>query len=213
MIGYSLGGSIVMSFAATFPYLVNSVVLLAPGGLIRTLPAGYDSIFFRYRFLVPAIYLQYLVAKTLGLSGIGLRSKPLVRSEPVTSKNIDLPRIWQWQLDEHQGFVRAFVDTTQNGPIQGQHEDWKKALDIISGNSTGASNSDLTCRLYNTRLLVVCGDRDSIVREDEVREELMGMVQEPERVLFRTVPGDHGFPILCGEAVSKHIIDFWKLSI
>lgn len=209
MIGYSLGGSIAMSFAATFPYLVNSVILLASGGLIRSLPAGYDSAFFRHRSLVPTIYLRHLVATILGISTN--RRKPDVRSKPVTTDNLDLHALWQWQFDEHQGFVHAFIDTTQNGPIQAQHKDWKKALDIISGHSTGVSSTNLPSRLYDTKILVVFGDSDGIVIGDEVREELMGMMPQRERIVFRTVPGGHGFPIPSGEAVAKHILDFWKL--
>lgn len=93
MIGFPLGGSIVMSFAATFSYLVNSVILLASGGLIRSLPAGYESAFFRHHPLVPTIYLRHLVATILGVSTN--RRKPVVRSKPVTTVNLDLHALWQ----------------------------------------------------------------------------------------------------------------------
>lgn len=211
MIGFSLGGSIVMSFAATFPYLVNSVILLAPGGLLRTLPVGYESGFFRHRSFVLTKYLRRRVATILGISTN--RSKPVVRSEPVTTDSLDLSALWQWQFDEHQGFVHAFIDTTQNGPLQGQHKDWKKVLDIMSRRSTGASSTNLPCRLYDTKMLVVFGDSDGIVIGDDVREELMGLVTERERIVFRTVPGGHGFPIPSGEIVANHIVGFWKLAI
>lgn len=211
MIGYSLGGSVVMSFAASFPYLVNSVILLAPGGLIRTLPDGYKSVIFRYRSLVPIFYLRHLVATILGVSSGSHRPTPLDKLEAVTTENLDLPALWQWQFDEHQGFVHAFIDTTQNGPFQKQHQDWKKAIDIISGRSTCFSNTNVPCRLHDTKMLVVFGDTDRIVVADEIQEELIGMVPERERIVFCTVPGDHVFPIQSGEAVARHIIDFWKL--
>jgi alpha-beta hydrolase superfamily lysophospholipase len=35
LIGYSLGGGIVVNFTSYFPSLVSSLVLLAPGGLVR----------------------------------------------------------------------------------------------------------------------------------------------------------------------------------
>lgn len=181
MIGFSLGGSVVMSFAATFPYLVNSVVLLAPAGLVRTLPEGYGSIFFRHRSFVPTIYLRRLVATIIGVSSSIHRPKARVKSEPVTTDNLDLPALWQWQFDKHEGFVDAFIDTTQNGPLQRQHEGWKKALDIISGHSTGSSSTNVPCRLYDTKFLVICGDSDGIVVADEVREDIMGMLPERER--------------------------------
>lgn len=42
--GYSLGGGIAMSFAAHFPHLISSIVLLAPSGLVRNLPADYQTV-------------------------------------------------------------------------------------------------------------------------------------------------------------------------
>lgn len=93
MIGFLLGVSVVMSFAATFPYLVNSVILLAPACLIRTLPESYGSTFFRHRSFVPTIYLRGLVATIIGVSSSIRRTKALVKSGPVTTDNLDLPAL------------------------------------------------------------------------------------------------------------------------
>ncbi|GAB7334601.1 hypothetical protein MBLNU13_g06571t1 [Cladosporium sp. NU13] len=41
IIGFSLGGGITMDFVASFPHLVRSVALLAPAGMIRSLPQVY----------------------------------------------------------------------------------------------------------------------------------------------------------------------------
>lgn len=70
IVAFSLGGGIAMAFAADFYNLVNSIVLLAPGGIIRRLPAEYESFFFRYPFLLPSSYLRKLVGKTLGLKDL-----------------------------------------------------------------------------------------------------------------------------------------------
>lgn len=42
MVGFSLGGSITMSFAGLFPHLVESIVLLGPAGLLRRMPLDYN---------------------------------------------------------------------------------------------------------------------------------------------------------------------------
>lgn len=79
IIGFSLGGGITMSFAAYFPCLVNSIVLLAPGGILRYLPQGYETPFFRYPRLVPPSYLRKLVGHILGvkMSGAPENTQPL----------------------------------------------------------------------------------------------------------------------------------------
>jgi len=41
VVGFSLGGGITMEFVASFPWLVRSVALLAPTGLLRGLPQSY----------------------------------------------------------------------------------------------------------------------------------------------------------------------------
>lgn len=69
--GFSLGDGIAMAFAADFPYLLNSIVLLAPGGIIRRLPAEYESLSFRYlRFLPPTYQRRLVDGKGAGPRGL-----------------------------------------------------------------------------------------------------------------------------------------------
>ena len=205
IIGYSLGGSIGMAFASRFPTMVESIVLLGPGGLIRTVPEGYGSIFFRYQQWIPSFYLHRLIARTLGLQArkqYDYPSEPKVNQLNPVEK---LHAIWQWQFDQHEGFIHSFANTAQNGPIQHQHEEWQRACDIICGKGS----PDVISRLRDSQVLVVCGRNDEVIIFDELVEDLEKLL--PNHVVIRTVDGGHEFPIVSGEATSNLICEFLSI--
>ena len=104
--------------------------------------------------------------------------------------------------------MHSFVDTVQNGPIQYQHDEFQKASDIICGKNTDPSTTH--SKLKNSRVLIICGDDDTVVPADETEEDWSKLL--PGHIEFRTVPGDHGFPIPSGQAVVEHICKFWESS-
>lgn len=223
IIGFSLGGGITMSFAAHFPYLIHSIILLAPSGLIRSLPSGYESVFFRYPDFVPSAYLKYLVGKILGAkSGIlpyswtkGYQT-PLHEAESTVQpkptleakQSINVAAVVQWQFDNHQGFLHSFINTSQHGPVWHQQSDWKKVCDIIKGKIKTAG--DRSCNLRNRKILFIFGDSDEIVIEKEIIEDFEQLFGGSEKVEFKVVPGDHGFPVSSSDEVVRHISDFWE---
>ena len=228
IIGFSLGGGISMSFAAHFPYLLNSIILLAPGGILRAMPNEYESIFFRYPSIVPSRYLRKLVGKVLGVdlagvphSGTELKrtilsqadAKVPGKSKSMETRALNAPDAVQWQFDNHQGFIHSFISTIQLGPITHQQSDWNKICNIIKGESMGMPGSSLSCKIYNSKILVVFGDSDGVVVGKDVSEDLVQMLGGPEHVEFKTVPGGHGFPLPSSDEVVKHISDFWKLEV
>ena len=73
--GYSLGGGIAAAFAAYFPQLISSLVLLAPAGLVRDSQVSFQSRLLYERGFVPENVLGYLVGRRL-------RAGPLVSPSP-----------------------------------------------------------------------------------------------------------------------------------
>ena len=224
-----------MTFAAHFPYLVRSIILLAPAGLLRRMPDEYESVFFRYSSLVPSWYLRRLVGKILGLNlvrgaqkeqlgdtGSGVRDTNGSTEAPTVSDqkdtDLDIPAIVQWQFDHHQGFVHSFVDNIKHGPILDHRADYDKACAIITGKTSPASIASgsgampLSQSIYNSKILVVFGDSDSVVVADQVSKDLEELLGGKDHVEFRTVPGGHGFPVPSCEDVVRHIVAFWGLN-
>ena len=225
IIAFSLGCAIAMSFASSFPYLINAIILLAPAGLLRRMPDGYGSIFFRYSWLAPFTYIRKLVGNILEVNLASLpiktagsdRVNPTVLdasqgSHPTEIGSLDVPAIVQWQFDNHQGFVHSFVDTISHGPLMHQRSEWSKICRIIKGEGSDMPSAMLSSKIYNSKILVILGDADGIVVANEVSEDL-GQMLGPEHVEFRTVPGGHGFPVPSRAEVIKHILEFWKLDI
>lgn len=226
IIAFSLGGAVTMCFASHFPYLINSVILLAPAGLIRRMPEGYNSVLFHYPLLVPFTYLRKLVGNILGvklsslpIDVMGAKDNgnnspgPEVPQEAKALKRgiLDVPATVQWQFDNHQGFVRSFASTIKVGPLMHQHLEWGKICKVIKGESQTLPSS-LWSELYDSKILVILGDTDGVVIANELSEDLRQMLGE-EHVEIKTVPGGHGFPVPSSEHVIKHIFEFWHLNI
>ena len=225
LIGFSLGGGIAMAFAAHFPYLVHSIILLAPAGVLRYVPDSYASLLFRFSFLFPSSYLRRAVGTLLGVS---LSNKAVPKSvgrsgrdgvtkgtRKATGKaELDVPGIVQWQFDFHKGFCHSFIDTIAFGPIMNQHSDWRKVHDIIKAKNL-SSMSELeprrVSRLQNSKLLVILGDSDDVVVVGDVSRDLYDLLGGPEHVDIKVVPGGHGFPVPSCDQVFEHIRQFWHI--
>ncbi|KAL2258256.1 hypothetical protein VTK26DRAFT_8518 [Humicola hyalothermophila] len=74
LVGYSLGGGIAVHFAAAFPHLVSSLVLLAPAGLIRPQSFGAVTRLVFSTGLVPPPLLEWITRRRLR-QPIGANSK------------------------------------------------------------------------------------------------------------------------------------------
>ena len=212
-----------MSFSSYFPYLVDSIILLAPGGILRYLPKEYENPCFRYPYLVPYSYLRRLVGNLLGVSlwsvpldssrlGSGDQTDPKVSqaTKSVEKGMIDASAIVQWQFDHHRGFVHSFINTIEYGPLMHQHSDWERICNVIKGEADQTSSRS---SLFNGKILVIFGDTDDIVVEKDVAADLLEMIGGPEHVTFRSVPGGHGFPLPSCDKVVKHISEFWDLHV
>lgn len=224
IVAFSLGGGIAMAFAADFPDLVNSIVLLAPGGIIRRLPAEYENVFLHYPSLLPSSYLRNLVGKILGLKvshspinckaidAQGEMEPEIAQEKQVMGRRVlDIPGIVQWQFDNHQGFIHSFISTHQYGPIKDQHSDWKKVCTVVKGDTAQTSPLSYSSKLFNSKMLVIFGEGDNVIRAEEVSADLLKMFGDSEHVEFKVVAGGHGFPVPSSVEVAKHILDFWGL--
>jgi len=185
-----------MDFVSSFPHLVHSVALLAPAGLIRTLPDVYVKFRQAARDGKSDGELNGMLA---GVLGVGEDED----SEDEVVANV--AKMVRWQYENHQGHATSFVSTLLNGPVQDQHEVWKNACGILIEQQQQA-------RAGKERLVVVCGESDFVVRAEHVREDLDGMMGE-ENYVFRTVKGGHGFLLdqAACEQVVEALVEEWKL--
>lgn len=180
--GYSLGGGIAADFTSHFPHLVSSLILLAPGGLIRTAHITWRSRLLYSLPLLPQPLVHWLVRRrlytppsspipplaTTSSSAVPVdqtaqaeaAAPPTASPSPSTSSQVHTAaEAVNWQLDHHPGFLPAFISSIRHAPVYAQHARW---------HVVGAQK---------TPVLLVLGGKDPIVVADEVwadAEECLG---------------------------------------
>jgi len=226
--GYSMGGGIVVSFAGYFPQLVNSIVLMAPGGLYKSLPPEYRSLPVRYPWLFPPTYIKWIMRKLLNGP-----SKPVSQDHSTnTSRNldskyeapstkprgvsklsehpIDVPRIVNWEIDHNDGFVYSVASAIRHAPIENQHSAWRLVRSLIEGNEASKSFSGLPNRLYGTKVLLLIGEDDSILPKEQLCRNAQDTLGAGNLKIIE-FHGGHGFPITQGVEAAEAMCTFWEL--
>lgn len=171
-----------MDFVASFPHLVRSVALLAPVGLLRSLPDSYTELKQTAQDGKSVDELRPLLASALGVDDDDAEAEGAVANAEA---------IKRWQFEHHQGQATSFVSTLLHGPVMGQHDVWRDACTVL--------------KKKNESFVVLCGDSDWVVPAEHVKEDLDGMMGEAKFV-FGTVPGGHGFLLdeeACGLVVER----------
>ena len=204
IVGYSLGGGIAMAFAADFAHMLNHTILLAPAGILRNMPQMMKG------FKEPDSYehIDMLIA-IRPLIGLGefetiYTNEEMRQREALlaTGKNAmatmkpNVPSIIQWQYDYHHGFPYGFVSSLLHGPIQHQHEDWKKVAETYS--SSDSRNG----------ILVIFGEHDSVVNGKEVIEDMETIFKNKQRAHYRSIDSDHEFPFKNADEVASMVLNF-----
>ncbi|KAJ5032612.1 uncharacterized protein L3040_009209 [Drepanopeziza brunnea f. sp. 'multigermtubi'] len=213
LVGYSLGGGIAADFAASFPDLVKSIVLLAPSGLIKPHHFGWQSRFMYSGFL-PASLLEWIVKGRLGgrpadrpVTKMGSEDDPstgdelkgnrdprfestvLMRSRP----GYTVADVVSWQIQHHAGFVRSFVSSMMFSAIESPRPLWGKLGQ------------------RHEKILILAGEEDPVILAAELREDAEDAIGS-DKVDFRIVQGGgHEFPMNMPDATVREVIQFWDL--
>lgn len=129
------------------------------------------------------------------------------RFEQVPHSNTPPPP-QQWQLQSHPSFIKAFMSSIRHGPITEQHDDWARIGRRLAAQNATTNERFRYAGLREGKVLIVCGERDSIVVKHELMEDaeraLMGNVE------FRVVDAGHEFPITRTEEVVGFVVNFWS---
>lgn len=218
IVGYSLGGGISAAFTAYFPHLIQSLVLIAPSGLIRDHHISRTSrILYAKTTLFEPVLLRIVRSRLRKPlyppkagqpdpdAHRGAGAKDAVQAEVniegnqkvVLSKahpDITIEAAVNHQIEHHAGFVAAFMSSIRYGPIQRQHELWRRvARDHLQDGN---------------QVLVVLGERDPIINHGELREDATecfgGMVK------FVVMDAGHEAPVAKGPETAEHIWAFWQ---
>lgn len=234
IIGYSLGGGIAASFTSFFPALINSLILIAPSGLLRPSQIHWTSRLI-YSGLLPQPLLHYLVHRRLGGNQPErTRKQPSQSTAAVTSElpatahphpalapdsdtpilphrpSISVADAVAWQLRNHAAFLPSFISSIQHAPISGQQERWSVIGARLSAQRLNPTNTELECQgLQGGKALMVLGRQDGVIVMNEVSEDAREVLGD-EGLVVKVLDGGHDVPISKSKEVVETILEFWK---
>ncbi|KAF2632774.1 alpha/beta-hydrolase [Macroventuria anomochaeta] len=201
LLGYSLGGALAADFTSYFPTLIHSLILIAPGGLIRRTHTTWKSrVLYSTSGILPESWVERLVARRLYTGPEEARSiepegdgvenaetKTTSRGDAVYSSShyallqgtpySTVGAVVDWQIEQHEGFVKAFISSIRYAPVHGEHERWR-----ILGRNIEEGKGGLK------KVFVVLGEMDPIIVKDEIMEDARGCLGN-ENVEFEVVKG------------------------
>ncbi|KAK2045058.1 alpha/beta-hydrolase [Colletotrichum somersetense] len=213
VIGYSLGGAVAASFAAAFPQMVESLVLLAPAGLIRAENFGLLAQLTFQSGLVPGRILAALTRKRLQQPLARKRSNAVAKEDDPAEKFVDVAaaevsgpggedvqverRVREylpWMVTHHEGFVPAFMSCVRWAPLTGQHETWR-ALGRRAKGTTA----------------VLIGRADEIIDVEHYAKDGLPLLGGEDNVLWKELPGGHDFVMTKTDLIMRELDALWGL--
>lgn len=217
LIGFSLGGSIAVAFAAYHSNMLASITLVCPGGLIRKSHLDRHSRLLYFSRVVPEwLRLRLLRRNLQPRSGAPSADTLVGRNDtnmdfdevPILGHrpNVKIGDAIRWQLDVNPGFVRSYLSTVQSGLVYRHHETTWRLL-----------GEQLACRrklgappgLPGGRICLILADMDVIVVKDEFIEDFKQLLTEDD-IDLHIVKGGHEFVVLRGEDVASIAVKSWS---
>ncbi|KAK8083192.1 hypothetical protein PG996_001973 [Apiospora saccharicola] len=231
LVGYSLGGGIALNFAATFPRMVASLVLLAPTGVIRSENFGRLSRLIFTSGIVPEAILERLtkhrlrtpigasVAKkrTMSMDGMdGGTALDASASEPHTDSLTDTAT--QEVVDPNEDTVdsvhpfEARIAAYVHWMLRA-HSGFVPAFMSTVRVGPLMAEHDYWRKLARVRkpmtTAFILARHDELIQKNDYREDGLPLVGGEDHVFWRIVPGGHNFPFTHPKEALEAIFEFW----
>jgi pimeloyl-ACP methyl ester carboxylesterase len=223
IIGYSLGGGIAASFTSTFPSLVNSLVLIAPSGLLREKHIAWQSwLLYRTEDILPERLVRYLVTRRLdspilpdyrNLHDIKPEDALYAEIGELKGRPQDISRVIdaavQWQLENHAGFLDAFISSIRHAPITNQHQSWAKIGARLNMQKTHPHDSALQAEgMIGAKVILVLGKTDTIIIQAEIEDDAKNVLGS-DNVEVMVFDVGHDIPICLPDELAGALWNFW----
>lgn len=237
LVGFSLGGGISADFTYHFPHLVDSLVLIAPSGLMRrsriafssrVLYGGYlpewlvnywVSMRIKGGGMVPSLNLRGFKKWTLAVTDVAHEEVPgdgvadhVEESTPSLFDGrpaFDMNESVTWQVDSHPGFVPSFVSCIQHAPIHYGHDKWRVIGERCAERRAGVNQAAQARGLREGKVLIILGQEDTVTWADQTIEDAKATLGE-RQVSFKLLPAGHDVPFAQSEACMRAVVEHWK---
>ena len=233
LVGYSLGGGIAMDFTSHFPALVSSLILLAPGGLVRPHRFTLSNKLIYDSGLLSERLTEWIVTRRLKSGALPIApSKPTLPpiqepasgEVPKTTEEIPLPlsqtypdlameKILPWQLESNDGLLKAYISSMRHGPISNQQEVWERVGQRLNAHKLNASIGKTELEegggLEGGKVLIVGGTSDGLVLPNELSEDAAQCLGR-DNFELKLVDAGHDLEITRAREIVDIISGFWK---
>jgi pimeloyl-ACP methyl ester carboxylesterase len=228
IIGYSLGGGIAAAFARYHPNMVSSLVMVAPGGLVRQKHVAWQSyLLYHTNNMLPGSLIRRLVRARLDNPAAATtrtddqpHDNNTTRPEDAMTAELGgaaaskaagstaqlMDEAVQWQVHHHRGFVDAFISSIRFAPISGQHETFRQIGQSLR------SRTRLSNATVGNKAILVLGMTDSIVVREEVEEDVTETVG-PDHVHTIVLDTGHDIPISMPRELVDSLWEFWNQQV
>jgi hypothetical protein len=118
---------------------------------------------------------------------------------------INVPSTVAWQVNNHTGFVHAFMSSMRYGPIlrERQWNTWKRLGEYLTAqNATSGSENK---RPTDNKVHILCGNNDSIIVKSELVPDATAALGG--NVVFKFYEAGHEFPSTKYEEVASYIFE------
>ncbi|KAJ5793490.1 alpha/beta hydrolase [Penicillium paradoxum] len=219
IIGFSLGGSIAVAFAAYHATMLRSVTLVCPGGLIRTSHMKpLDKALYSSARLIPEWLRLKLFRESLEpRNGAACADVPGEKEDEDDLAFDDVPiaedrpqvtvgDVIRWQLGANAGFVPTYLSTLRSALVYRRHDrTWRILAQELAKRRVGDSLPGLT----GGKICLIVATNDVIVVGDECASDAAEILGT-EALETHVLSGGHEIPISRSRDVSSIAMAFWN---
>lgn len=236
LVGYSLGGGIAASFTSTHPELVESLVLIASGGLLRPKHISRSSKLL-YSNLLPEFMVKYFVGRRLkGTKRQNVNNNPEaskaedIANDPASIAEAEKPdhpahardseapffpdkpkmsiaNAVAWQVDAHPGFLSSFISSIKYSPVSFERERWK-LVGARCAARRASSEPEKLPGLDENKVLLILGATDPVIIADEIEEDATAAMGKNNLKVVR-LKGGHDVPVVNSRGCVETMCEFW----
>lgn len=238
MVGYSLGGGISLAFTSYFPDLVDSLVLIAPSGLIRQSRMALPSRII-YSGAIPGPIVRAMVRRRFGAGGVKQPGQQSANPEATAEKamtaeipdeddthpalkpdssapifkdrpDISVADAVAWQVEHNQSFIPSFVSSIQNAPITEQHDTWRLVSQRLETQRANPQDKAAASKgLRHGKVLMLLGKTDEVIVGEDLAPDATELLGEAG-LDIGWVEAGHDLPIVKPDDIANMIMKFWE---
>jgi hypothetical protein len=202
----------------------NGVVLIDKcEGLVRGKHIAWQSyLLYRTEGILPEPLIKWLVRRRLHNPSALKRSQTQNHDIQIDDAMVgevgaldtDMSHIMdsavQWQLDNHKGFVPAFISAIRHGPITEQYHTYRTIGERLSAQRLASSDlPNSRPSLMRGKVVLILGKEDSIVIREETEEDHMEMLGK-SNLMTMVIEAGHDVPISKPIEVTERLWTAWK---